>query len=292
MNKKQLIDAFESLTPAPQQKSDMLHSLHTKPTKRGVRPIPVLALACVALALCLVAPTIWQKAPATAYALSVATPAGGEVLLQDTGEPTHALTSQVSYVDNGPQLRFFITGQDIARVEVSSQTEQVSALDFTQTLDEKFWDPALYYETAVIDGEEYQYVPTEKIYSNGFVIDFPEGFTAYDEVWYSWYGIHLRAWAAQDIDARIHGMDDLTPSELDALAATLTDEEKLAIATGGGETSPAGHIRLDGYPEEKLSDTITITITDRQGNVSTSYIYVTIHANVYGQTVVTAATVQ
>ena len=218
-----------------------------------------------------------------AYAFSVVTPDGSQVVLSGP----ESSSSKVQFVDNGPELRFFISGPDIAQVEVSSAGEFVQAVDFTQTLDEKFWNMEPYYQETVIDGKEYQYVPAKALFHPHITVTYPEGFTSHDQVWYTWYGWKLREWAEEDASSRIQGYNGLTEEETQALLENASQEERLAIASGGG-TSAAGHFLLQDCPEELLTDTVTITITDRQGKVTVQAISIAISSNSLGQTVVSA----
>ncbi len=289
MTKNALNAAFRAMQPDGQQKERMLSAIRSAAqleSGRKRRPLPAatglrLAAACLLLAAALAAGSILPNQPA-AFALSVDVPDGSSVSLVDPHDA--ATRSCISYVDNGPELRFAITGENIAKIEIACQQESVCAVDWTQTLDERYWNPEPYYEQVEVDGTVYQYVPAQSLYTPNLTITFPETFTQYDQVWYTWYGWNLRNWASQQNNAHIQGYDPDAQKRLE----NATEEEKLAIASGGGSTSTAGHILLDGYPEEKLTDHLTITITDRQGRKATQRMTVQITNNTLGQTVVTA----
>jgi hypothetical protein len=230
-------------------------------------------------------------AKAVAFALFVEIPNGNSILMEDrNNEYSRAddLATSVSYVDNHPELRFFINGEDIAKIEITTVNEYIYIHDFSKKLDEKYWNHELYYEIIEIGEETYQYIPPEKQLHKTHVLIFPENFTKYDQVWYTWQGWDLRKWASEDDFSRIQGYNGMSIKEVEELMENMTDEEKLAVAAGGGGTSTAGHILLDDYPEELLIDYITIVITDRQGNKATQTLVVNISNNTLGQTVVTA----
>ncbi|MDR1000369.1 MAG: hypothetical protein LBL96_06175 [Clostridiales bacterium] len=96
-------------------------------------------------------------------------------------------------------------------------------------------------------------------------------------------------WASEDDFSHYQSYNGLSANKIEKKLADMSEEERLAIAAGGGGTSAAGHILLDGYPEDKLSDRITITITDRQGNTVTKTLSINVHNNEIGQTVVAAS---
>lgn len=294
MTKNELVTAFEKTTPTTVQKSSMRQTILSPTVKRNInlksfkftgrRGFRAMAAS---LALVLMLAFLLQPSKETvAYAFAVTRPDGNTVLMEDRNAANAA--TEVSYVDNGPQLRFFISGQDIAEIEITAQNEFVSAQDFTETLAEEYWNPELYYEETEIDGITYQYVPAKSGFKKSLVIKFPENFQDYDQVWYDWYGWNIRDWAGADEDSRIQGYSGLDKDQLDALLQFASPEEKLAIAAGGGATSAAGHILLAGYPENLLKDRIMITITDRQGKCVTKTLTVTVSNNTLGQTVVSA----
>ena len=267
-----------------------------------------LAIASIAIIISIMVIYFFNGDGTTAYAVSISIPDGSSISMSDgssilmpdgssilledysidyANDP-NLLASSVKFVDRFPQLRFFIKGEDIARIEITTETESVNVHDWTKTLDERFWNPELYYEEIEIGGEVYQYIPSRNIHFQSNVVLFPDGFNEYDHIWYTWLALNLHDWAQEDSDSRIQGFNNMSTSEINELYESMTKEERLAVAAGGGRTSSAGHFLLDGYPEELLSDRINITITDRQGNKIIKIITVNISNNVFGQTVVTA----
>lgn len=301
MNKNEIIMAFESMALDDTQKSRILDKVLYKeqPSGKPLRAIKThrkawisagAVTACLALVLTLTIMLNLGGGTVT-FALSIPLPNGHTVLIEDRGitDRPAELAATVGYVDSYPQLRFFITGEDIAKIMVSCENEYLKIHDFSQTLDEKYWNLGLYYEETEIDGIIYQYIPAKSSLDKSFVLVFPEGFSSYDQVWYDWLAWDLREWASDNDFSRIQGYNGMSAKEIAELAENLTEEERLAIAAGGGGTSAAGHIQLDGYPEELLNDSITMAITDRQGNTIKKTLTINISNNAFGQTVVTAS---
>ena len=248
-----------------------------------------VATACMALVLTLVF-VLQLGGGAVAFALSVSTPNGSTIIMEDknSNQNSDDIVTSVSYVDSRPQLRFFITGVDIVSIEVSTNIEYVRAHDWTESLDEIFWNPELHYEETEIDGVKYQYLPARSGFEKSIVLIFPEDFEDYEQVWYEWHGLNLYDWARENEASRFQEYNGMSVSEIEEQIDSMSEGEKLAIAAGGGDTSAAGHIILDGYPVELLNDYITINITDRQGNTITKTLIVYVSNNALGQTVVTA----
>ncbi|GIQ67067.1 hypothetical protein PACILC2_56350 [Paenibacillus cisolokensis] len=69
-------------------------------------------------------------------------------------------------------------------------------------------------------------------------------------------------------------------------------ERKKSELAAGDDGSGIGHIQLDDYPDHLKEDTITITITDRQGKRTTKVISVKVSNNEQRQTVVTARLIE
>lgn len=301
MTKNELIMAFDSMTPDNTQKELMLNSVscnkhtivHVVIPQRAHRKVWFGASAATACLIFVLALALMLNigGGAVAYGLSIEMPDGSSVLMEDrsvNNRPTD-LASIVSYVESRPQLRFFITGENIAKIEISCESEYLKAVDFTEKLDEKYWNPELYYVEKEVDGVVQKYVPTRSLLDKSHVLLFPEYFNEYDRVWYDWYAWDLMEWASEDDYSHYQKYNGMSNSELEKLLETASEEEKLAIAAGGGATSAAGHILLDGYPTEKLTDRVTITITDRQGNTVTKTLTINVSNNTFGQTVVTAS---
>lgn len=301
MTKNELHTAFDSMTPDDTQKERMLNKVLSKKNvyvqalkpqraRRKVWFSASVATACLALVFA-VTLMLNLGGGAVAYALSITMPDGNSVLMEDrsvNNRPTD-LALTVSYVDSRPQLRFFITGENIAKIEISCENEYLKAHDFTEKLDEKYWNPELYYVEKEVDGVVQKYVPTKSFLNKSHVLLFPENFDEYDRVWYDWYAWDLMEWASENDYSRYQKYNDLSNADLEKLLETASEEEKLAIAASGGSTSAAGHILLDGYPAEKLTDRVAITITDRQGNTVTKMLAISVSNNSFGQTVVTAS---
>jgi hypothetical protein len=299
MTKGELNMAFDRMTPDDTQKERMLNTVlssrhpaaqASKPKKARRKVWAGAAAACLALALTMI--FVFQPGGGVAaFALSVTIPDGSTVLLEDKAIDNRpsAPAASVSYVDSRPQLRFFITGENIAKIEISCENEYLKAHDFTEKLDEKYWNPELYYEEQQIDGTIYQYVPTRSLLDKSHVLLFPKNFDEYDQIWYDWYAWDLMEWASEDDFSHYQSYNGLSSNEIEEKLASMSEEERLAIAAGGGGTSTAGHILLDGYPEDNLNDRITITITDRQGNTVTKKLLINVRNNEIGQTVVSAS---
>ena len=85
-------------------------------------------------------------------------------------------------------------------------------------------------------------------------------------------------WAVQDNYSGFLGVGKVPEN--------LSEQEKMEWAAGN--STGAGHIQLDGYPERPLEDRIKITITDRSGRQTKKTIAVKVRNNELRQTVVTA----
>jgi len=90
----------------------------------------------------------------------------------------------------------------------------------------------------------------------------------------------MHKWASENNYSRFYGVGQNSESE------NLSEQEKAELAAG--QNSAVGHMQLKDYPEHLKEDTITITITDRQGSQTTKVIHVRVDNNDLGQTVVTA----
>jgi hypothetical protein len=325
MNKNELNKAFENIKPSEVQKERILSAVQNgtqayKPKKMH-RKVWYSAAACFTLII--VAALVWRFGEAgMVYAGNIASDGNTITLynpndILEEGKP-RPVNTFVRYIDNGPSASFFIDGKDIAKIEVSCENEYLDIFDFSKTLDRRFWDPdPSYYEELEVDGEIQKYVPLKNTVEKSFVLEFPENFDQYEEVWYSWTTMNLDNWVLEDPDARIHSggtsnssnrmrwlneeIDELQskadekrelledPAEIEAFEEALQEEiDALILEHEAINQSPRGHIILDGYPEEKLHDVITITITDRKGNQTTNKIKIDISNNETGHMVVTA----
>ena len=106
-------------------------TLKPKTTYRRAWISASAATACLALVLTLTL-MLNLGGGTVAYALSITMPNGNSVLMEDRKDKYKAddLATSVSYVDSYPELRFFITGEDIAKIEITSVNEYVSVEDF------------------------------------------------------------------------------------------------------------------------------------------------------------------
>ncbi|MCR2820505.1 hypothetical protein [Lederbergia panacisoli] len=286
MDEKNLIGYFESTTPGDEQKLRMrkaiLSQTHEKVTdsKKKWRwdwaKITAASVICVALAF-LFSINNPFNGEAFAYAINIIDPDGTRIQLADNENTREDFGISVSNVNSRPDLEFYIDGEDIEKIEITTSNEYIYAVDWTETQHRKYWDV-----------EYYQYFDEEKqiavadfdlIYDKQLTMTFDENFSDYDKIWFRWVAWDLYQWAAADDYAHFLGegikIDDLS------------DEEKTRIATGGTGLG-IGHIQLDGYPENLREDTITITITNRDGKEITKVIGVKVSNNELRQTVVTA----
>jgi len=196
--------------------------------------------------------------------------------LADRQKSPDQFSTTVSNVDSRPGLEFYVEGDNIAQIEISSENEYVYAADWTKTQHEKYWNDE-YYQT-FDEEKQISIADFSLLYDKKMTMTFDEAFTDYGEIWYFWTAWNLYQWAAEDNFSRFLGAGMAPPP-------SGSQEEKEMAA---GNLSGVGHIQLEGYPEELLEDTITIVITDRNGNITTRYIHVKVSNNELSQTVVTA----
>ncbi len=284
MNKKELNEAFERMKPDQEQKMRMLREIETqgrseRPAGKGRKTRRSLWISAAAACLALVFAVVFIFPPGketVALALSVGSPdVDSKVKLTNDHNAKDGSTS-VSNINARPGLEFYIEGKDIAKIEVSCENEFLYVVDWTKTQQEKYWNPEVYQK---FDEETQQSIfYPELLYDKACELTFPQDFDAYDEIWYRWEARNLYEWASADNFSHFQGVG------IEVKYAT--EEDKLKAAAGN--SSANGHILLDGYPVDKLSDNIHITITDRQGNIVTKTIVVTVTNNEIGQTVVTA----
>lgn len=286
MTKKELHMAFDRMTPNNMQKERMLNTILNKgqpvtqvsyPQKTHRKFWFSTAAACLALVSIMV--FMFQPGNGNvSFALSIGNPDSvSKVKIMDSRMEREEFTATVSNVTPRPGLEFYIEGKDIAKIELFCENEYLYVVDWTKTQQEKYWNTELY---QWYDEEKQQYVAhPELLLDKSCLLTFPEGFNEYDQIWYRWYAWDLYKWASADNFSHFQGMGS---SKNDA-------SEKDALETAGGSKSAAGHILLDGYPQEKLNDRITITITDRSGNTIVKTISINVSNNKEGQTVVTAS---
>ncbi len=186
--------------------------------------------------------------------------------------------ASINHITSRPEFEFYITCKDIAKIELSSETEYLYIVDWTETQADPYSKDGA---TSITQGG--------RTIDKTAVLTFDEGFTDYDKIWCRWTGYNLYTWASEDDYSHFLGiggvMENMTSPD------GLPEEDKLKLAAGddGLGTTGLGHIQLDGYPEELLKDRITVKLTDRQGNVATRYVDIKISNNELRQLVVTAS---
>jgi len=287
MNKNEFIAFYDSVSTTGSQKTRMLNKILSSNDQRrraGRKAkafrhamIPSTA-ACLILVLILV---IFQPFAGgnVAYALYNRAVDGTVYRLSDRSGLQENIKTSVSYIDSRPGLEFFIDGEDISKIEISCDTEYIYIVDWTKTQEEKWWNSDKYQE---FDEERQVSVfHPERLYEKSVTLNFDQGFSEYENIWYRWTAYNLYEWASEDHFSHflLHPIPD-----------HLTENEKTQVAAGQYKAfaDGVGHIQLDGCPEELMEDKITITVTDRQGNSSTSVITVKVSNNELKQTVVTA----
>ena len=286
MNKEHLKTAFERMTPNEEQKSRIKENilLHGQPdirAKQSIRRrfawllIPAFSLA---LALIIIFNIPFGETTSV-YAINLKVGEDGTVfkLADMKGHPDEYGTS-VSYVDSRPGLEFYIEGDNIASIHITTKNEYIYAVDWTKTQHEKFWNVEYYQQ---FDEErQISIADFNLLYDKVLTMNFDDNFSDYDKIWYRWTAWDMHKWASGNNFSRFYGVGYNLES------ANLSEQEKAELAAG--QNSAIGHMQLKDYPEHLKEDTITITITDRQGNQTTKVIQVKVDNNELGQTVVTA----
>lgn len=284
MDKDKLMGYFESTTPGDEQKSRMRRAILShqhgedfvpkRKRKWGLAKISASAVCLLIASLLLT--YIPFGGETVAYGINIIDSNEPAIKLEDNENTRMDFGTSVSNVNSRPDLRFFINGEDIAKIEITTDTEYIHAQDWTETQHRKYWDHEYMHD---YDEETQQYVlNADLIYDKQLTMTFDEDFTDYDQIWFRWVAWDLYQWAAKDDFAHFLGVGKVPEN--------LSEEEKLEIAAGNG--SGAGHIQLNGYPERLREDTVTITITDRNGEETTQVIHVKVSNNELRQTVVTA----
>jgi hypothetical protein len=287
VNRDELVDLFDQMTPNHAQKARMRENILTHRWKENagkkkalIRRKAWLAISAAGLILVLF---YGLGNPfgghSTAYAVNIIGKDQTIINLADMQADKYG--ASVSYVDSRPDLEFYIDGENIAEIEITTKNEYIYAVDWTKTQHEKYWNVESFQhfdEERQISIADYS-----KLYDKKLTMTFDENFHDYDQIWYRWTAWNLYKWAAADNFAHFlgYGIDPKPQSE------PQSEQEKMDLAAGQ-DNSGIGHIQLDGYPEELTEDTITITITDRQGKRTTKVINVKISNNEFRQTVVTA----
>lgn len=292
-NKERLTGMFDQMSPSDEQKVRMREvisdherrlSSRSHSSQRKVWLSTALLSMALLLAVVYLAPIVSQK---TVYAVYLINSDLASFKLEDGKGSYEDYGTFASFIDSRPSLRFFIEGENIASIEMTSETEYLSAKDWTKTQHEKYWNIE-YYQT--FDEEtQTSIMDPDKKYERSLTMTFDEDFDQYEKIWYEWRARNLLEWASEDNFSRFIGYG-VDPQYLQVDLQELSEEEKLAYASGN-DGSPLGHIYLEGYPEELLKDTITIRIIDHRGNITEKVIEVQVSNNEIGQTVVTASVV-
>lgn len=294
MDKEKLKDYFESTTPDHNQKSRMKqsilshnHMVNAVPKRKwgwGMAKVSAIAVSLTFVLLLLIYTPFGSKS--VVYGINIIDPNDSIITLEDYENVREELGTSVSMVNSRPDLDFYIDGEDIAKIEITTNTEYITAHDWTETQHEKYWNV----EYSQYFDEEYQQLANDfdLIYDKKLTMTFDKDFTDYDDIWFNWNARDLYKWAAADDFAHFLGygikLDDINADDINF--DELSEEEKLKLAAGND--SGMGHIQLDGYPEHLLEDTITITITDHDGHETIETIHVSVSNNTLSQTVVTA----
>lgn len=280
--KERVITYFEQMGPDHAQKKRMREKLQTREQMHGRWRFIVgrklwIPVSLASMMMLMIILNMNFGGHQTAFAVYLIPSEDVQFQLQDTRNMEEEYGTYANYVDSRPSLRFFIDGKNIAKIEMMAENEFVSAKDWTETQDEKYWNIEYY---QYFDEEKQMSIADfSKIYDKKLEMNFDQDFQAYGDIWYEWRARNLYEWAAENNFSRFIGYG----VNLD----NLSEKEKLSFAAGD-DGSPLGHIWLEGYPEDLLKDTITIRVTDHQGNVIEKTIHVQVSNNEIGQTVVTA----
>ena len=287
VSKEKLIDLFEHMTPDDSQRDRMRENILKSRGKENSgknnvlnRRIVWLTISAASLILVLLYGIFYPLGGhSTAYAVNIIGKDQTVINLADVQADGYG--AAVSYVDSRPDLEFYIDGENIAKIEITTENEYIYAVDWTKTQHEKYWNVEYYQHL----DEEHQMSATDysKLYEKKLTMTFDQSFSDYDKIWYRWTAWNLYKWAAADNFSHFlgYGIDPKPISE------PQSEQEKKELAAGE-DRSGIGHIQLDGYPVELREDTITIVITDHQGKRTTKVIRVKVSNNEFHQTVVTA----
>lgn len=284
MNKDELIDLYEKMTPDQAQRLRMREQLLKRIGKdagsvrrsRKRRAWFAVSAVCMAVLTAFLFLFPYGK-ESSVYAIHFLDEDGAIISLSDQLSDSDDGSGKVSFVNSRPGLEFYIDGNDIAKIEITTQNEYIYAVDWTKTQHEKYWNVEYYQyfdeelQRSVLDKSKYL--------DKKLTMSFDEGFKDYDQIWYRWDAENMYQWAAENNFSRFLGVGSMPEG--------LSEEDKLKIAAGEFG-SAVGHIQLDDYPDELKEDVITIKITDRQGNETTKRILVKVSNNDLRQTVVTA----
>ena len=271
MNRKELNQAFEKMTPDTLQKERMLVGIMENDNKRAVkernqftRHLPKIAAAAACMVLALTAVLFFPGGEGTVAFAVYNMAKDGTLVKMDDGHVREEMGTVMEQRLMGG-FDFYIEGADIQSIVVTAKNEYIYVVDWTGT-QEGAYDP---------NAED------EPRYEKQVELSFGEGFDAYEEIWYRWRAEDLYNWAYENPLERIYGYEEFLAIDLDSL----TEEEKLHLAAA--DLTSMGHIILDDYPGD-LEDEITITITDIYGNIATRIIRIKIDSNEINQTIVEA----
>ncbi|GGD81624.1 hypothetical protein [Paenibacillus nasutitermitis] len=286
MNREELTAIFENMTPDKNQKERMRDSLRHRqqPAEHAKQPLRPLRVQWAALAIgILLALVVFLSYPfgekISAYAIDVKIGQDGAVFrLADNQKSSEDFGTAVSNVNARPGLEFFIDGENIAKIEISTKNEYIYAVDWTKTQDEKFWNPNIY---QTFDEErQVSEADFNLLYDKHMAMTFDDDFHDYGKIWYRWTAWNMYNWAAADNYSHFLGAGSNQGNP---------DTQEKSILAAGDDGSGIGHMQLEGYPDQLKEDKITIIITDRQGNRTTKVINVKVSNNELRQTVVTAS---
>lgn len=234
-----------------------------------------LAVICMVLVLTVGAGIV--------YAAKAPDNMGPDVMIRlrdDTYLPEDFGTT-ANFVDARPGLEFYIEGEDIAKIEVTCETEYVYAVDWTETQHEKYWNTE-YFQTYDEETQTGTFYPA-RLYGKSMTLTMPDGFDDCGDIWYRWTAWNLYRWASENNYSHFLLSDK-------EMAEDMTEDQKRNLAAGddGSGRTGIGHIQLDGYPEELTEDTVTIVVTDSQGHSTVKIINIKVSNNERNETVITA----
>lgn len=263
LNKDKLIDYFDAMSPSENQKERMKLTITTDRygsgtviTKKRKWKWATASIGAISFAFILLISFLNPFGGSEiTYGVNFIHSNGTSIKMADYRDPNENIYSNyVRNVESRPTLEFYIEGEDIAKIEMESESEYLYAVDWTETQHEKYWNMEYFQD---FDGEnQISIFYPDKLYDKKLTMEFDEDFTDYDQIWYRWDAWNLYEWAAEDDFAQI---------------------------------TPQGHIDITGYPEDLLKD----TITNRSGEVTSQEINIEISNEVRNgillQTVVTAS---
>lgn len=285
VNKHKLMNYFENITPEDSQKERMKKAILTEQQQtnsnirkkwrwNGTKIFTVVISLALVLYFTLYTPA---NIDSVVYGVSIIDPNDSIVTLEDYAADHNDGSAFVNHVNARPDLRFFIDGENIAKIEITTDTEYITAKDWTETQHEKYWNTDYFQH---FDEEQETYVADfDLIYDKQLTMTFDKDFSDYDQIWFEWNAWDLYKWAAADDFAYFLGYG--------IKLADLSEEQKLKLASGEG--TGVGHIQLDEYPDHLKEDTITIKITDHDGQETVQTIHVSVSNNEIRQTVVKAS---